>query len=113
MIPLPRDEDGFIKISAEYGEHYIVAVTYNRDADGHWVDFEDYSCKTLHGPMSWEEAEQWVIDYPEDKDLKDIEIWTLNRVRPAKKTRLYMRALHGLSSWRLVRIFTPIRRKSS
>jgi len=83
--PLPRDEDGFINCSAEFGETFAVRVTYNTDPDGNWVDDDDYSNYTLHGgDMTQEEAEEWIEAYPDgDRDLKDIDIININRVRPA------------------------------
>jgi len=83
--PLPRDEDGFVKTSAEFGMAFFVRITYNSDTDGKKVDYEDWSNVTLHGPIDdFSEAEQWMQDYPDgDKDVKDMDVITVNRVRPA------------------------------
>lgn len=81
---LPRDEDGHINCSAEFGETFAVRVTYNTDPDGKWVDDDDYSNFTLHGPLTEEEAEEWIEAYPDgDRDLKDMDVININRVRPA------------------------------
>jgi hypothetical protein len=84
LKPLPRDEFGFVNCSAEFGEMFAVRVTYNTDPDGNWVADDDYSNYTLHGEFdSADLAAQWVEAYPDgDKDLKDIDVVTLNRVRP-------------------------------
>ena len=81
---LPRDEDGYIQTSASYGELFAVRVTYNTDPDGKWVDFEDNSNVTLHGTFdSAELAMQWIEAYPDgDKDVKDMDVININRVRP-------------------------------
>ena len=82
--PLPRDEDGFIETSAKYGEGWLVRITYNTDPDGNWVDFEDNSNETLHGPFDDQaEAMSWIEAYPDgDKDIKDMDIICFNRGRP-------------------------------
>jgi len=84
MPDLPRNSDGDIITSAEFGETHAVRITYNTDPDGKWVDFEDDSNQTLHGPFESEaEAMQWLEAYPDgDKDIKDMDIITINRVRP-------------------------------
>lgn len=82
--PLPRDEDGHIKTSAEFGEMHAVRITYNTDPEGNWVEFEDNSNVTLHGTFDTEaEAMEWMIAYPDgDKDVKDMDVICINRVRP-------------------------------
>jgi hypothetical protein len=83
--PLPRSDDGDIITSAEFGTLYAVRVTYNTDPEGVWVEFEDNSNFTLHGGFdSRDEAESWLEAYPDgDKDVKDMDIIVMNRVRPA------------------------------
>jgi hypothetical protein len=78
---LPSTSDG-ITTSADFGSAWIVEVFYNTDPSGEWVSDDDYSNRTLHGPMSREEADAWVNAYPEDKDLKDIAVSMINFVRP-------------------------------
>jgi len=84
LRPLPRDEDGIITCSAEFGVLYAVRVTYNTDTEGNWVADDDYSNFTLHGDFdSAEHAAVWMESYPDgDKDLKDMDVITINRVRP-------------------------------
>lgn len=83
MSGLPEIEDGLVDCSAKFGIQHVVVVTYNTDPKGKWVPFEDHSNQTWHGPMSLEEAQRWVEDYPEDKDIKDMYIGCLNGVRPS------------------------------
>ncbi len=80
-MDLPLTEEGFVNCSAEFGHHYVVVVTYNTNPKGEWVPFEDHSNQTWHGPMDLEEAQRWIKDYPEDTDIKDIEIGVMNKVR--------------------------------
>ena len=86
MKEIPLNEDGFVDFSRSFNDEkdpqFVVKVTYNTHPEGNWVPFDDYTNQTWHGPMTHDEAEKWVEDYPEDKDLKDIEIGFLNRVRP-------------------------------
>lgn len=83
--PLPRDEGGHINCSAEFGQSFAVRVTYNTDPEGNWVDDDDYDNFTLHGTFDTEEeANEWIEAYPDgDRDLKDIDVININRVRPA------------------------------
>ena len=83
--PLPRSDDGFIETSAEFGTHWMVEITYNTDPDGKWVDEDDFSNKTFHGPFdSEDEAVAWMEAYPDgDTDVRDMNTAVLNRVRPA------------------------------
>lgn len=77
-------EDGSITTSAVYGGFWLVRITYNTDPEGVWVDEDDYSNQTLHGPFeSPEEAQSWMDAYPDgDKDLKDMDVLMVNKVRP-------------------------------
>ena len=81
---LPRNTEGDIVTSAEFGEAYLVRVTYNTDPEGNWVDDDNYDNVTLHGPFDTEdEAMLWIEAYPDgDRDLKDIDVINFNRVRP-------------------------------
>lgn len=81
---LPTDDEGHIITSAIFGMQWLVEVVYNTDPDGNWVDDDDYSNKTLHGPfVSEDEAVQWIDAYPDgDRDLKDISVLGMNAVRP-------------------------------
>jgi hypothetical protein len=87
--PLPRNDDGFVDTSASYGELWIVEVTYNTDPDGNWVEDDDYSNRTLHGPLFSEaEAQEWIDGYPDgDRDLKDIRVLNMNAVRPSTEEK--------------------------
>lgn len=83
-VPLPT-EDGHIKTSAEYGEVWMVKVEYNTDFDGREIDpgKEEYPC-TFHGEFfSEQEADEWLMAYPDDTDVHEITIVNMNRVRPA------------------------------
>jgi hypothetical protein len=84
--PLPRDEDGEVIVSAEFGEHYAVEVEYNTDFDGRRIDpgKEDHP-RTLHGPFTTqEEADKWAESYgPDSTDIHEVRVVPLNRVRPA------------------------------
>jgi hypothetical protein len=82
--PLPRDADGDIITSAEFGMLWAVRITYNTDPEGKWVEFEDNSNVTLHGEFDSQDlAMQWMIGYPDgDTDVKDMDIVGINRVRP-------------------------------
>jgi hypothetical protein len=84
MSNLPRDEDGNIETSAAYGLQWAVRITYNTDPEGVWVEWEDNSNVTLHGCFDTEEqANEWLIAYPDgDKDVKDMDVIGINRVRP-------------------------------
>lgn len=69
--------------SASFGESWAVRITYNTDPDGNWVEDDDYSNVTLHGPFDTvEEATEWMETYPDgDRDLKDMDLVVINRVR--------------------------------
>lgn len=82
--PLPTDDNGDIDTSADFGYLYAVQIEYTTDFDGRQIDEakEDYP-STLHGPFfSTKEAERWMNAYPDDTDVHDITVITLNRVRP-------------------------------
>lgn len=83
--PLPRNEYGEIDTSAAYGESWLIEITYNTDPEGKWVDGSvDDSNVTLHGPfVDKDEAEAWMIAYPEDTDVYDMRVLNMNGVRPA------------------------------
>jgi len=85
--PLPRDADGFIETSASFGmtDMAIVRVTYNTDHEGKVLGEDDNSSQTFHGPFaSLDEAGEWMEAYPDgDKDVKDMDAFALNAVRPA------------------------------
>jgi hypothetical protein len=83
--PLPRDTEGDIVTSAEFGLTWLVRIFYNTDPEGVWVEEGDWSNVTLHGEFtSQEEAEAWMEAYPDgDRDLKDMDVIAVNRVRPA------------------------------
>ena len=83
-IDLPRDEDGDIVTSAQFGETWLVRIFYNTDPEGKWVEYDDWGNVTLHGEFSsQEEAEAWLEAYPDgDKDVKDMDVILVNRVRP-------------------------------
>jgi hypothetical protein len=86
-IPLPRDEDGFIKTSAEYGETWIVKIEWTEDFDGRPIDIEkeDYAV-TYHGVFySPQEAADWVNAYPEFTEVHDYYVLNMNSVRPGGK----------------------------
>ena len=73
-----------INHSAEFGEAYAVRITYNTDPDGAWVAEDDHSNVTLHGTFDTrDEADEWMATYPDDKDVKDMDVIVINRVRPA------------------------------
>jgi hypothetical protein len=84
-INLPRDTEGDIVTSAQFGETWLVRIFYNTDPEGTWVEEGDWTNVTLHGEFSSsEEAEAWLEAYPDgDKDVKDMDIILVNRVRPA------------------------------
>lgn len=84
LKPLPRDKDGHIQTGASFGEMFAVRVTYNTDPDGNWLDDDNYDNFTLHGDFdSIDLAMQWIEAYPDgDRDLKDMDIININRVRP-------------------------------
>lgn len=84
-IDLPRDTEGDIVTSAQFGETWLVRIFYNTDPEGKWVEEGDWTNVTLHGEFSSsEEAEAWLEAYPDgDKDVKDMDIILINRVRPA------------------------------
>lgn len=81
---LPRDNDGQIITSASFGEAWFVRIFYNTDPEGEWVEEGDWSNVTLHGPFNTrKEADEWMEAYPDgDRDLKDMDIILVNRVRP-------------------------------
>lgn len=79
---LPRTEDGFVETSAAYGHLWLVEVTYNTDTEGRWVADDNYENRTLHGPFYTEvEANEWLQDYPDDTDVKEMRVVVLNTVR--------------------------------
>lgn len=85
-VPLPRDEDGHILTSAEYGECWVAKIEYNTDFDGSEVDpGEPVHPETLHGPFtSQQECADWLNAYPDgDTDVHDMTVLNMNRVRPA------------------------------
>lgn len=100
-MSLPSNEDGDIITSAEFGqwtpvegEHLLVEIIYNTGPDGAWVDEDDYSNRTLHGPfVSIEEAQSWMEAYPDgDTEIKDMET-TKIRVAHAQKDVPYVNAV--------------------
>jgi hypothetical protein len=56
-------------------EKWVVETFYNTDPDGKWVDYDDWSNVTLHGPFDTpEQAEHFLQDFQaDDKDVKDME----------------------------------------
>lgn len=84
LSALPRTEDGSINTSAAFGHLPLVRITYNTGPDGAWLDDDDYSAETLHGPFATEaEAQEWLQAYPDDTDVRDMDVLVLNAVRPA------------------------------
>lgn len=82
--PLPRDEDGEIVTSAEFGESYLVRIEWNTDFDGRAIDpgKEEYPA-SYYGPfLSEDEAVEWMNAYPEDTDVYDMTSIVCNNVRP-------------------------------
>lgn len=82
--PLPRDHEGFIKTSADYGHSWMVEIEYSTDFDGRLIDHkkEDYA-RTFHGPfVSVEEAQDWMDAYPEFTEIEEIKAIMINNVRP-------------------------------
>jgi hypothetical protein len=80
---LPRDTDGHINTSAEFGEDYMVRIVWSTDPEGNPVDEDDNSNETFHGTFaSQQEAADWVNAYPEFEEIRDIYVWNINRVRP-------------------------------
>lgn len=53
---------------------YVVETIYNTDAKGKWVDFDDHSNRTLHGPFDTEaDADEFMSTFLEDDtDVKDM-----------------------------------------
>jgi hypothetical protein len=84
LRPLGVDKFGDVTCSAEFGEFYVVRITYNRDPEGTWVEDDDYTNFTLHGDFdAIEQAQNWMELYPDgDRDIKDMDIVNVNRVRP-------------------------------
>ena len=80
---LPRDEDGEIITSASFGETHMVRIWCNTDFDGREIDpaKEDYA-ETFHGPCSSEEANEWMLAYPDDTNIHDMQVVALNKVKP-------------------------------
>lgn len=81
--PLPRDEDGRIVTSAEFGESHIVRIVWTTDHDGRHIDpgKEEYP-ETFHGPFETQaEAKEWLEAYPEFTDIEDMFVIPLNSVR--------------------------------
>ena len=80
---LPRDEDGFVNTSAEFGETFAVEVTYTTEHDGSVPSTDSPTPRTVHGPfVSEEEALAWIEDYPDADDVDDFLVLPLNSVRP-------------------------------
>lgn len=78
-------EDGNLNTSAEFGEAYLVRITYNTDPEGKWVDGTiDDSNQTLHGPFETvAEGMAWIESYPDgDTDVADMDVIVINKVRP-------------------------------
>jgi hypothetical protein len=75
-------------------EQYFVEIVYNTDPEGAWVDDDDYSNRTLHGPFASEDdAHTWLDTRTDgDKDVKDVTIGVLNKADPA---RPFVNALPG------------------
>jgi hypothetical protein len=86
IIDLPRDTEGDIVTSAQFGETWLVRIFYNTDPEGTWVEYDDWTNVTLHGEFSsQEEAMAWLEAYPDgDKDVKDMDVILVNRARPIK-----------------------------
>lgn len=82
--PLPRNSEGEIETSAEFGECWFAQIEYNTHADGSEVfGFEEDPPRTLHGPFdSPQEAADWLNAYPDDTDVHDMTVQVMNRVRP-------------------------------
>lgn len=85
MSDLPRNEDGEIIFDARFGQCYAVRVTWNTDPEGVWVAEDDWSNVTVHGTFDTkEEADEWLqAAFPDDTDVKDMDVVVINRVRPA------------------------------
>lgn len=83
-IDLPRDEDGHIQTSAEYGEMWMVHIQWSTDFDGREIDPEHEEwAETFHGPFySPQEAADWCNAYPEFTEIHDIYVKNMNQVRP-------------------------------
>jgi len=82
---LPLDEEGHIIHSADFGDLWLVRVTYHTDSDGKPVDVmtELDLPQTLHGPFDTiEEADRWVQSYPDSTDVAEVDLVVLNKVRP-------------------------------
>jgi len=85
LIDFSSDAESGIIHSADFGDLWLVQVTYSTDWDGRQVDVtkELVLPQTLHGPFDTiEEADRWVQTYPDDPDIADINLVVLNKVRP-------------------------------
>jgi hypothetical protein len=69
--------------SADFGTAWLVQVEYNTDEEGRWVDGNVAERPTtLHGPFKTRaSAARWMADYPSDKDVFDMRIVLLNKVK--------------------------------
>lgn len=67
-------------------EQYFVEILYNSDPDGKWVDDDDWSNRTLHGPFASEDAAHTWLDTRTDgdRDVKDVTIGILNKADPER-----------------------------
>lgn len=57
-------------------ERWVVETFYNTDPSGKWVDYDDWSNATLHGPFDAEaEADEFMQDFlADDTDVKDMQV---------------------------------------
>jgi hypothetical protein len=106
MSNLPRDEDGNIETSAAYGLQWAVRITYNTDPEGNWVEYEDWGNSTLHGCFdTQEQANEWLIAYPDgDKDVKDMDVIGINRVRPIPEGKTFTVTVTGCTPEQAVQV---------
>ena len=61
----------------------MVQIVWTTDAENKPLDDPEEYPSTFHGPFaSDEEVQEWIEAYPEDTDIHDFHVGTLNLVRP-------------------------------
>lgn len=77
------DDEHEVNHGISFGEAWLVRIFYGTDPDNEPVADDDWSNCTLHGWFDTKErAEKWLQDYPDDTDIRDMDVLMFNKVDP-------------------------------